>query len=309
MFFKNITFFHLLPNLIHNADQIKEAVEKLLYTPLLPSEEVGEGWYPVASEKETVYTHGNHVLLCVRMAKKLLPASILKERTAQAIQELERRQDYSVGKQKRQEIKEQVRLSLLKQAFSSEKDVHLWINLDERYVAINSASKSQLDAVLSLLGKTFASFPLVPYEVNAPIGSYLSGALFGDIAVGEAFTIENNFVVESGHDSGLKVNYKNYELDAEEVEKHVNAGLVVSLLGVTWQDRIYCHLISNPTLQIKGIEPLNTLAEDTDQTQFDLDDEQDAFDVNFFMMTQEIDALRADLVTELGGIKSIDIFE
>lgn len=309
MFFKNITFFHMLPRAIESTDQIKEAVEKLLYSPLLPSEETGQGWYPVAPDKDALYRSGRHILLCAKLAKKILPSAVLKEKTAQAIEEIEHKQGRAVGKKQKAEIKEQVRLSLLKQAFTSEKNIYVWINLAERYIAINTTAKSQLDTVITLLSKTFTTTPLVPYEVNAPIRSYLGGILFGDLDVPDSFSIENTFIVESNDDQKLKVNYKNYELNEVEVEKHINAGLIVSLLGMTWKDRIYCMLLDSFTLQIKGIEPLNKLAEDSEQASFNLDDESDAFDVNFFMMTKEIDELRADLVEELGGLKPIDIFE
>lgn len=307
MFFKNITFFRILPRAIENTEQIKEAVEKLLYSSLLPLEEVGQGWYPVAPGKGVVYSSGRHVLLCARLAKKILPSSVLKEKTAKAIEEIEQKQGRAIGKKHKTEIKEQIRLSLLKQAFTSEKNIHVWINFAEQYIAINTTTKSQLDTVITLLSKTLTSSLLIPYEVNAPIRSYLGGLLFGDIGVPDSFNIENTFIVESNDDQKLKVNYKNYELNEVEVEKHINAGLVVSLLGITWKDRIYFMLLDSFTLQIKGVEPLNKLAEDSEQANFNLDDESDAFNVNFFMMTKEIDELRADLVKELGGLKPIDI--
>lgn len=310
MFFKHATFFHLRPKLLTSVEVVKEAVEKLLYQPPLSEEGESAGWHIVAKHKPVVYVvDESQILLCARFAKKILPSSVLNAKTDEAANEVAEKQGYSVGRAQRKEIKEQVMLTLLKQAFISEKDVHVWINLAAGYGVVNSASNAQLDSVMSLLGRTFSMFPFLPYEANAPVRSFMTGALFGNVEVDDELLMEHSFTIESNKDDNLKVNYRNYVLSEEEIEKHISADLSVSLLGFTWADRISFNLTSNTSLQIKGVEALNALTEDTAQITLELDENQDSFDANFFMMTKELDALRGDLSRALGGVQQVPDFE
>ena len=91
------------------------------------------------------------------------------------------------------------------------------------------------------------------------------------------------------------VKYTRHALDAQDLRNHIVAGKQRLNLAMTWNDKI--SFVLTESLAIKGIKPLDVIAEKESSTKND----EERFDGDFMLMTGELNKLMADVVEALGG--------
>jgi len=124
-----------------------------------------------------------------------------------------------------------------------------------------------------------------------------SSAMTGWIAGGEAptgFSIDQDMELRSAENAIVR--YAKHPLDGDEIPKHIAAGKVVTRLGMTWGDKI--SFVLDEKLQVKRVSFLDILKEETDGQ---AENEDERFDLDFTLMTGELNRLLKDLLMALGG--------
>lgn len=152
--FKNLYLFRLLPEWKLNGEQLRQRLQShaLDESQTLSMQQLG--WVPPRKGGDLcIVTEGGQCLFALRVQKRLLPATVVKQVAAVRIDELEERQGFRPGKKMRKEITERVHDELLPKAFIVYRDTQVWVDLKNRWLVIDTATASKADEVIGALAK------------------------------------------------------------------------------------------------------------------------------------------------------------
>lgn len=293
MWFKNLRFFRLHPD--WTDKNIDEAVTAHQFTPGSSQDPVSLGWSPAHDQAALVHRIQGQLLLCAKAEKKLLPTTVINQIARVRAKDKEEEQGYKVGRKQMKELKEDLITELLPRAFSIERLTHVWIDPENRWIAVDAASAATADEVMGLLAKTFEIFPAVPvYTEQSPSAAMTSWLSSYEIPY--PFSIDQTAELRASGESRSVVRYTHHHLDSEEVRKHIADGKQCTRLALTWADKI--SFVLTDGLEIKRLAATDLLAE---QQEHSPQDEAETFDADFYLMATELKVLINELLEALGG--------
>lgn len=297
MWFKNLKTFRLAPEFALSADELEERLAKQGYQPIGTHEMHSLGWVEPRAGYGLVHAQNGQYLLCLRSAKKLLPASVINLAAKARAGEIEEQRGFKPGRKQMKEIKEQITDELLPKAFTTQTETRVWIDTAHHWMVIDASTSTKSDEVLGMLAKAVAPLPVSPLYVQQSPSAAMTYWLADDDAP-DGFTVDQDSELRSTGESGAAVRYVRQSIDIQTVKKHVAEGKQVTKLALTWNDRI--SFVLTDALDIKRVTPLDVLRESSDAYQND--DERFASD--FALMTGELAQMLAHLVESLGGERS-----
>lgn len=295
MWFKNLRLFRLHPE--WTADSIDELVAKKAFTPGSSQDPVSLGWAPAHDQADLVHRVQGQILLTAKAEKKLLPSTVINQIARARAKDKEEEQGYKVGRKQMKELKEDLITELLPRAFSIERFVSVWIDPENRWLAIDAAAAATADEVMGLIAKTFNLFPALPvYTQQSPAAAMTSW--LADFTLPYPFTIDQDAELKGSGESRSVVRYARHNLDSDEVRNHIVDGKQCTRLALTWADKI--SFVLTEGLELKRIAPTDLL---TEQNQSESHDEAHVFDADFLLMSSELNVLIHELLEALGGEK------
>ena len=160
-------------------------------------------------------------------------------------------------------------------------------------MALDTASPSKAEEILSALGKALYHLPVEPIHVEiSPTTAMTEWILSGHAP--SNFSIDQDAELRASGEKAAAVRYVKHALDNEDIQKHVQAGKQCTRLALTWNDRVSFVLTEN--LDIKRIAPLDVLDQDDSKMPAD---EQEKFDSDFTLMCAELNLMLAGLLDAL----------
>ena len=297
MRFKNLLVYRLGPDWKIDAAALEKTLAGRALQPCNSFDMESHGWIPPQQEGQFLYTLHRHWLCALGVEQKILPASVVRQVAAERAAELAKKQGHPVGRKQMREIKERVLAELLPRALARRQTTPAWIASANGWLVVDSVAEARAERLLETLRKSGNKFPASRLDTQLSPSAAMTGWLAkGKVAPG--FTIDQDLELRSGDANKATVRYVRHALDGKDIQAHIASGKTATRLGMTWQDKISFVLTEN--LQIKRIEFLNILKQDTAQ-QAENKDEQ--FDLDFTLMTGELSLFLAALVEILGGEK------
>lgn len=296
MWFKNLRFFRLHPD--WNADTIDEQVAKKAFSPGSSQDPSSIGWAAAADHTDLVHRVQGQLLLSAKSEKKLLPSTVINQVAKARAKDKEEEQGYKVGRKQMKELKEDLITELLPKAFSIERYVSVWIDPENRWLAIDAAAAATADEVMGLIAKTFDVFPALPiYTEQSPAAAMTSW--LASFQVPYPFSIDQDTELRASGESRSVVRYARHNLDSDEIRHHISDGKQCTRLALTWADKI--SFVLTEGLELKRLAPTDLL---TDQQEDSSQDEAFTFDADFLLMCTELNVLIHELLDALGGEKN-----
>jgi len=294
MWFKNLKLYRLASSYTWTAEQINELLAREVFVSAGAAAAQSQGWVaPKEHDDRLAYSVGKQLLCAYRVEKKLLPVSVINQFTKVRAQELEEQQGFKPGRKQMKDLKLEVTESLIPRAFSLQRDTRLWFDPVNRWVALDTASPSKAEEILSALGKALYPFPVEPIHVEiSPTTAMTEWILSGHAP--SNFSIDQDAELRASGEKAAAVRYVKHALDNEDIQKHVQAGKQCTRLALTWNDRVSFVLTEN--LDIKRIAPLDVLDQDDSKMPAD---EQEKFDSDFTLMCAELNLMLAGLLDAL----------
>ncbi|MCX5590734.1 recombination-associated protein RdgC [Alcaligenes endophyticus] len=295
MWFKNLRIYRLSPTWQCSAQELEQALEKHAFTPGSSQDPLSLGWVSPLEQGGLVHEINGQYLIALRAEKKLLPASVINQFAREKARDIEEQQGYKPGRKQMKEIKEQILTELLPRAFAVARDTRVWLDMKNKWLAIDAAATAKSDEILGLLAKSVEPFPVLALYTEQSPGAAMTQWLVDDEAPGN-FTIDQDTELRSTGDSGAAIRYVKQSADLDEVRKHVAAGKQCTRLAMTWADRI--SFVLTDAFEIKRVAPLDILTEKQDVMSAN---DQELFDADFTLMSAELAKLISELVDALGG--------
>lgn len=297
MWFKNLRFFRLASD--WTLDNIDEAVAAHAFRPGGSQDPLSLGWSSVREDADLVHRINGQVLLCAKAEKKLLPPTVINQIAKARAKEKEDEQGFKMGRKQMKDLKEDLITELLPRAFSIERQVLVWIDPENRWLAVDAAAAATADEIMGLLAKTFAVFPAVPVYTEQSPSSAMTGWL-ADFNAPYPFSIDQDAELRASGESRSVVRYARHHLDSDEIRKHIVDGKQCTRLALTWADKVSFLLTDG--LEIKRLTPTDVL---TNQQESNAQDDAQSFDSDFLLMSSELNLLISELLEALGGEKTI----
>ncbi|MES2162922.1 MAG: recombination-associated protein RdgC [Pseudomonadota bacterium] len=294
MWFKNLQIYRLPAPWAFTPEQLEAALASHSFVPASSNELLRQGWDTPRPNGGLVHVVNKQMLILLGTEKKLLPNTVINQVAKARAAEMEEAQGFAPGKKAMKELKERVADELLPRAFSIRSNVWTWIDPVNGWLVVDAASPAKADEVIKLLLKAVDKLPLESLRVQrSPVGVMTEWLQADDAPAG--FTVDMDTELRATGESKAAVRYVRHTLEADEVRRHIAAGKQCTRLAMTWDSKI--SFVLTESLAIKGIKPLDVIAEKESSTKND----DERFDGDFMLMTGELAKLMADVVEALGG--------
>lgn len=297
MWFKNLRLYRFTQAFDLTTEQLEEALSAHPFRPCGKQDLMRYGWTPPVGREglELVHAANGYLMVCARRQEKILPAAVINEHLEEKAAQIKADEGRPVGRKEKQTLKDEIIFSLLPQAFTKSSRDFAYIAPREGLIVVNAASAKRAEDLLSQLRESLGSLkviPLVPRSAPAQIMTdwLRSGTPATDFELGE------DCELQASKDSRV-VRCRHQDLTAPEVTGHLESGMYVSKLALTWKEAI--HFVLDDQFAVKQLKFEDALREQAMDRQPDSAAEE--FDAEFAIMTLELSALINALLNACGG--------
>lgn len=289
MWFKNISIYRLTKPIEDQQDKLQALLEAHSFNPCNAQQRDSFGWVaPLPTSPELlVFAQQHYQLLSLKHQQRVLPAAVINEKLAEKVQKIQSDEARKISRKERTQLKDDIVFELTPQAFTKSKTLQGYIDHKEQLLIINSAAASQCETFINTLRDALGSLSVIPLSGNNTPISTMTHWLSGK-AQTSSFILGGECELRDLSDNGM-IKCKNQNLFDDDIQAHLNAGLQVTQLAVTWQDNIEC--LIDDKLAIRRIKFTESFTTDNDTS-----GETEAFDQDFALMTSTFKALISDII-------------
>ena len=326
MWFKNLRLFQLLKPFDLSYEDLEAQLGDYAFVPCASYEKSRLGWVsplgdaaPDLQDSETTeeaeaeqgeagetdsralpqpLTHvvGDFIMFCAQKQDRLLPATVVREATAERVAELEARQGRKIYRKERREIQDDVYNSLLPRAFTRSSRTYAYISRSEQLLVVDAASPAKAEELINLLRDTLGTFPVaIPDSKRAP--SDVMTRWLNDGKASDHFEIHDECELFNPLDVANVIRCKGQDLEGDEIRTHLQAGKRVRQLAVQWKHLLSCSIAED--LSIKKLRFDQVKEEADSQNTGSL---AEKFDQEFALMTLELQGFFRDYFNAFGGL-------
>ncbi|MFL1455353.1 recombination-associated protein RdgC [Marinobacter sp. GN3S48] len=299
MWFRNARVFRFTKPFDISAEALEEKLQNDGFKPCGPQETTRQGWVPPLGKHSDMLVHstnGYH-LVALRKEEKILPGPVVKELVEERAEAIEAEQGRKVRRKEKDEIKEQVMLEMLPQAFSKNRRCFAYLAPKDGVLVVDAGSSKQAEDLASFLRKSLGSLPVRPPAVEQAPAFTFTGWLNESVDLPSTIELGSECELKDPSEDGGVVRCKGLDLQADEIRNHLDAGMQVTKLAVSWDDSL--SFVLDEELGIRRLKFGDTLQEKLDDV--DADDAAARFDAAFALMTLELARLIPGLLEALGG--------
>ena len=245
MFFRNLTLFRFPTSL--DLSELETHLSECTLKPAGPLEMSSRGFVSpfgrtlAQSEdpRDTALSHrlGDCIWLTVGGEERLLPSVVINDAAAKKIAEAEQREGRKLGGRTRKRIKDEIVLDLLPRAFVRPVRTDAYLDLEHGFIAVDTSSRKQAEAVVSEVRRALGSFPALPLNAETSPRAVLTGWIAGE-ALPDGMALGDECELKDAADRGAIVKCQRQELQGEEIAKHLESGKQVTRLALGFDDHV-----------------------------------------------------------------------
>lgn len=291
--FKKLIPFRIMADADFNKGQLENALSQRRFVPCTPTQKTSIGWATPVEHGDFVHSISGHWLLNVQIEKKMLPASVIKERVEKRAQELEQLTGKKMKAKDKKALKEEIELELLPKAFSKMSRINVWIDRNGKWFGVEGTA-SAADTVTTLLAATLdapTGLRMI-YPADSPSGSMTAWLL--DEAVPAGLDLDQHCSLSDTSMEGKPtVTYDNHLLDREDVKAHLKEGKLPVALGLQMGDK--AAFVMTSTLTLKKISFLDA------EAKTEAADSYGNFDADFLIAASTMSIMLESIIEAMGG--------
>lgn len=317
MWFKNLRIYRFTQDFTIDKDTLNQGLNTHLFSPCGSQDPSRLGWVSPLNPKqspldssltdnadiELVYEQNGYWLITAKKQDKVLPASVINEALEEKVASISEAEGRPVRRKERQDLKDDVVMALLPKAFTRSSFQYAYINQKEGYIVINAASANKAEELLTLLRESLGSLPVIPI-VSKQLPFQMMTRWVSEASSSnsnhEHFSLGDECELSDPKESGSVIRCKHQDLASTEINSHLQAGMIISKLGLNWLNGI--EFILDDQLAIKRLRFADNIQEKADGYEAQNSDEQ--FAIEFSVMTLELSSFIKHLIDALGGINT-----
>jgi recombination associated protein RdgC len=297
MWFKNLSLFRFTEPFTLSPEELAGKLEALQFRPCAPHEESSLGWSaPLGKEDQPMCHAANgNIMLCARKGQRVLPAAVINQTLQEKTAKVEEQQGRKMSNKEKYQLKDEIIFDLLPKAFTFSRKIYAYIDPKGGWLIVDAASAKNAEDLLSLLRKSLGSLPAVPISTATnPVmimTQWLANQTPKDIEV------EDECELREPGEEGSIIRCKRHDLSLPEIQNHLDSGKEAIKLAVVWADRL--SFVVDKSLAIKRLRFLNLIQDQLKDV--DIEDEETQFDVDFAIMSAELNVFLPRLLELFGG--------
>lgn len=299
MWFRNARIFRFTKPFDTDPARLEEALSEAAFKPCGPQDSFRQGWVSPLGRHSEMMVHssnGNH-LVCLRKEERLLPSAVVKEVVAERVELIEAEQGRKVGRKEKDELRDQVTLEMLPQAFTRSRHSFAYLAPADGLLVVDAGSSKQAEDLASALRQALGSLPVRPPIVQQSPAFVMTGWISGELHPPTGLVPAQECELrDTGEDGGI-IRCRGLDLHCDEIRSHLESGMQVTQLALDWEENL--SFVIDDELTIKRLKFGETLREQLDD--IDSDDALAKFDGAFSLMTLEISRLVPVLLDAFGG--------
>ena len=300
MWFKNLRIYRITKKVDLSAENLEKRLSREAYKPCGNAEFSRYGWVTPLGKHSEQYIHicNGYTIISARKQEKILPAGAVNELVEEKILELEEKQDRSVYRKEKRNIKENVIQTLLPRALTRSFQVYAYFTPKKDMLVIDAASANKAEEFLDYLRFTLGQLPVVPLTCHGDPSDIMTRWLKQRTPKG--FELDNECELRNPLDGKNIVRCKNQELESTEVMEHLKAGKRVIQLAINWKDAI--SFVLNEDFSIKRLRFEDSIQQDAET---EAEDFASQFDQDFAVMTLQLGYFLEELLEAFGGMGQV----
>lgn len=297
MWFKALRIYQARTQQPWNSESLEKALAIKPFRPCASQEESTAGWVSPSGSKLLVHSQGDHWLLKLKIEEKILPSTVVREQLQEQIEALEAEENRRIGRKERQNLAEEMRLTLLPRAFTRSRSLWVWLDGRNNRVMMDTTSDKQAELALNLLREGLGSLPVVP--LNTQLSPVQVMTQWVENQPPKDFELLDSCELRDAEDDKAIMRCKGQDLNSDEILQLLQAGKRITQLRLNWQEQLSFTLTDS--LTIKTLSFADQLLEEA----ADVNPDQDpliALDAEFILMSNTLSALADRLVEVHEGL-------
>lgn len=292
MWFKQVTPFRLLE--LPEKRYLDESLGNSWFTEPQGLDWFSEGFtHPTAFSDTAVFGAEKTMLIALKREEKVLPSAAIKYKLDEQIIKIQANEGRNVGRKEKQELREAIIDDLLPKALiKSSRTYGLFAG---EWLFVDTANRRKAENLLTKLREALGGLPAQqPVPRQSPSALMTNWLLQGE-AQGR-FMLDFDVTLVGAGDVAPKVKISRKDLTAEDVVQHAKNGMIVTELGLVWNERVAFILTQDLTL--KRIQWLDVVQEEAEGS---CDDAESMAYATQLLMEAALSTILGELVDLLGG--------
>jgi recombination associated protein RdgC len=298
MWFKNLSLFRLVEPLPLTLEALTTQLERRAFQPCPSHQPSTFGWTPPLGRRARDQAHAvaGRWLICLRTEEKVLPPIVVNQALAERIALIEDEQRRPVRRREKLDLRDQLVQELLPRALTRSRFGYAYLDLTAGWLIVDSASPRGVEEITGTLRETRGSLPIAPPKVQQSPAAVMTAWLVEGSAP-NGFALGDVCELREGGETGGVVRCRGQDLTSDEIHAHLEAGKLVTRLGLIWSDRLA--FVLDESLILRRLQFLDVVRESLSETA--TDSPEAVFDAEFALMTGELTLLLPRLLELFGG--------
>lgn len=297
MLFRNLSVYRLPEDWQEIPSDLELRLADRCLFPCAPFEMISRGWVNASPAQRLLHTVETQRLMVLGTEQKLLPASVIRQVTAERAARQAEEQGFPCGRKQLRDLRLQVAEELKARALCRRSETRAWIDGTGRWFVVDSASAKRAEDVIEVLRATLGSFAVVPLATErSPAVAMASWLNQGEAPAN--FSLDDSLELRAADKTPSVIRYTHCPPESHELRARLASGMMPTRLGLTWKGRI--SFVLTDKLVIRQVEFLE-LSEDTAEPEDAEVDPVERFDAELLLMAGELREMLADLIEALGG--------
>ena len=292
MWFKQVTPFRVFE--LPEAERLEIALAENWFCSISGLDWFSEGFYcPVPFGKPIIFEAQKTMLISLMREEKVLPSAVIKHKLDEQIIKIQANEGRNVGRKEKQELREAIIDNLLPKALTKSSRTNGL--LAKGWLWTDTANRRKAENLLTKLREALGGLPAQQPDTRQSPSSLMTNWLLQGEAQGR-FELDSDVTLVSVGDVAPKVKISRKDLTATDVVQHAKNGMIVTELGLVWNERVAFILTQDFTL--KRIKWLDVVQEEAEG---EADDAHSKAYATQLLMAAALSVMLGELVELLGG--------
>ena len=295
--FKNVMVYRLGTSALP-LEQAEAAVTGARFVECTATQDKSVGWVEPRGQAHgpLIESVQGHWILKLLIESKSVPGHLVRRKADEEAANIEAQTGRRPGKKQMRELRDDVLLSLLPQAFARQSSVLVWLDMKARRLVLNAGSQGKADEAVSALLKAMPGLSIALLQTattpQAAMTEWLLAPTPEDWPAD--LCVERECTLKATGEDAASIRYVRHHLLSDDVRKHVTEGKLPTQLALSWDGRVA--FVLTETLQLKKVQFLDGVM-DASGT----DKDEDRFDADVALSTGLLSPLLDSLIEALGG--------
>lgn len=303
LWFRNLIFYRFNPEPGFTPEHLEEALAAHPFRSCGSQELSTHGWSRPVKEMDEmlVFASQGFMLVNLLQEERILPASVIRDALADRVEAIEAEQSRKVYRKEKLQLKDEVVLDLLPRSFTRRKGTFALLMPQQGWIAVDASSHKRAEEVLNALREALGSLKVTLPMTQISADKIMTGWLQGE-AMPQGWSLADECELRDPMTEGARISIKGQDLLSEEIQAHLQAGMLAKRLALGWQDQL--ELVLHEDLSLHRVRLTEEFKEQVDA---DTPDEAlAAYDADIARMGLEFTRLFPELLSAMGGEATSD---